>query len=48
MLEIVEPLPFAVGRSPSRNCPLDPTTKMQFLRRDAGEARRAPPPTLRL
>ena len=48
MLKNVGHLPFAVGRPPSRNCLLDPTTKQLLLRREAGEARRAPPPPLRL
>ena len=41
-------LPFAVDCPPSRNCPLDPTTKDYYLRREAGGACRAPPSPLRL
>lgn len=47
MLKVVEPLPFAVVCSPSRNCPLFPTTKQYILRREARSAERRPQ-TLRL
>ena len=48
MLLDVGHISFAVGRPPSRNCQLDPTTKLIISRREVGEARRAPPPTLSL
>ena len=41
-------LPFAVDRPPSRNCPLNPTTKLHFCgaRRAKPAVRRPPPLTL--
>ena len=45
ILKVVEPLPFAVGRSPSRNCPAGPTLNIISAARGGPTPQSAASPT---